>query len=710
MASASASHASRFVRKPDFVSRRRVPSDPGRSISKYHDRLPDRYVLFATVPGMRTLKSLGLEPHVLTPSGGAHVYFEHPGRKVNTVSGKSKRELGRWYPGLDLRGDDGYAIFCGHNTVGEYELVRNTRREKLSLLPDDLLRLLRLDAPPDRKPGIPQGTVAPETIIGRALALVGSSGRNEAGFWLARQLRDNGFSESGALVSCLQFQQRCPAQNTKGQSEQYTAAAVRASVASAYSRAPREPWGRRQSVLVFPGSESEDGQDAASAFNCTPLSTANLLVRWHGDSLRYCAAWGRWICWDGQRWAISLDSSGPHRKAVATVRRLYELAGCQNDTETRRKLASWAVRCETKSKLDELVGLAQKHEAIEIHPDQLDSDGWLLNVQNGTLDLRAGELREHRPHDFITKLCPVIYDDSASCPEWLKFLHRIFQGHIRVINFVRRAAGYSLTADTSEQVLFLLHGNGANGKSTLVETLMAMLGDYALMTPSETLLVRRNDGTPNDLARLKGARLVAALETEDGRRLAESRVKQMTGGDRIPARFLHGEWLDFHPDFKVWLATNHRPRIRGSDHAIWRRIRLIPFDYQIPEVDRDRRFGERLRSDELPGILRWALMGCLAWQASGLGTPEEVTRATEEYRSESDHLGRFVEENCVLDAQLNVRGQTLYSAYRSWASDCGEDTSSMTAFGRRVVTCGRITKGRSKTGVVYSGLGPRCDR
>jgi len=378
-------------------------------------------------------------------------------------------------------------------------------------------------------------------------------------------------------------------------------------------------------------------------FRATDLGNAELLTRLHGDKLRYRHVWQKWLIWDGRRWRVD-DSRAVYRLAVKTIRHLYNSAGNTDIKDERTKIANHAIRCESKARLDAMVALAANQEALVVRPDDLDQNGTLLNVENGTLDLRTGVLRPHDRNDLITKMVRTSFDPEAQCPLWMKFLHLIFQGDITLINFVQRTIGYALTANTGEQCLFLCHGDGANGKSTFIETILYLLGDYGLMTPSETLFLKRNDGIPNDVALLKGKRFVAAIESEENRSLAESKIKSMTRGDTITARFMRGEWFEFEPEFKLFLVTNHRPRVRGTDRAIWRRIRLIPFDYVIPEPERDRDFKRKLIESELPGILRGAVQGGLEWRAKGLQPPDTVKFATEEYRESEDQVGRSIEE------------------------------------------------------------------
>jgi len=266
----------------------------------------------------------------------------------------------------------------------------------------------------------------------------------------------------------------------------------------------------------------------------------------------------------------------------------------------------------------------------------------------------------------------VIYDPAASCPLWDTFLSRTMGGNANLISFLQRAAGYTLTGDVREQCLFFLHGTGANGKSTYLEVLRALLGDYAKQADFSTFIVRTSDGVRNDLADLRGARLVTATEVDAGKRFAESLVKQLTGGDTIKARFLFQEFFEFEPTFKLFLAANHKPRIEGTDYAIWRRIRLIPFTVTIPEAERDPDLKRKLLG-ELPGILRWAVEGCLEWQKRGLKPPEEVLAATEDYRAEMDSLTSFFSESCVIHPESKVLSTVLYDEYVKWCGDSGEE-------------------------------------
>jgi putative DNA primase/helicase len=447
-------------------------------------------------------------------------------------------------------------------------------------------------------------------------------------------------------------------------------------------------------------SSNGHGETLPSGFNLTDLGNAERFAAHHGEDVRYCYPWGKWLVWTGARWKRD-DSGRVHRLAKDTVRGIYREAGDTEDEGSRKELARHATRSESEPKIRAMLELAKSE--LPISPDELDADPWLLNAENGTVDLRTGELRDHRREDLITKLAPTAYDPTAAAPAWGRFLERVLPGE-DLQAFVQRASGYSATGDTSEQVMLINHGTGNNGKSTFQEAIVSALGEYSMRAPTEMLMAKRSSGVPNDVARLKGARFVTASETEEGRRLAESLVKDLTGQDTISARFMRAEFFDFRPTHKLWLSTNHKPEIRGTDNAIWRRIRLIPWEVIVPPAERDRKLPERFRG-ELPGILAWIVRGCLEWHRIGLRAPEEVRRATIEYRAEMDVLAGFLEECCVVDERERSYSRELYTAYKRWSEDSGERPESQKRFAGRLSERGFLNDRDSRTGrKMWSGL------
>jgi putative DNA primase/helicase len=442
-------------------------------------------------------------------------------------------------------------------------------------------------------------------------------------------------------------------------------------------------------------------------FRPTDLGNAERLVHYHGQDLRYCPELGGWLIWDGIKWAQ--DKTGEvERRAKMTVRSIYSEAETEEDDQKRKVLAGSAMASEKRSKIEAMVKLAETEAGVVGRPEGFDTDGFLLNVQNGTLDLRTGELRPHSPDDMMTKICPVEYFPDEQCPLWISFLDRIMGSNPEMISFLQRILGYSLTGDNREQVWFFLHGTGANGKSTLINTIQYVLGDYAIQASPSTFLMKRGDeGIRNDVARLRGARFVSASEPNESTRLDESLLKAATGGDRITARFLHKEHFEFVTTFKIFFSANHKPIVKGTDHGFWRRVKLIPFDVQIPESEQDHCLAERLKG-EASGILSWLVVGCLAWQREGLCPPAEVREATAEYREESDPLADFINDECVVDDEGRVAIQSLYARYTTYCEGNGQEPLSRNSFGRAMNGRG-FRRTRSGAGRIYyySGLGLR---
>lgn len=411
---------------------------------------------------------------------------------------------------------------------------------------------------------------------------------------------------------------------------------------------------------------------------------ARRFVRLHGDAVRHVPRWKRWLVWDETRWVI--DEEHRSRDLV----RLTVTDGFEESVERFRREQSdeakkgmgVALRLRRAAPMQAILWMAASDQLFVIHHEDLDTDPWLLNVGNGTLDLHAGRLREHRRADRITKLAPVPFDPEATAPLFMEFLERV-QPDPEIQSFLQRAVGYSLTGDTREEVVFINHGGGANGKTTLVETLRSLLGDYSIAMPAETVLRSKGSSIPNDVANLPGRRFATVVETPEDRKLDEERIKALASGDQMTARFMRGEWFEFRPRAKFWLATNHRPSIFGDDDGIWRRIRLIPWQVQIHPDDQDRTLRDRLKA-ELPGILAWAVRGCLEWQEKGLAPPESVLVATATYRAEEDPFGAFLEERCVMRSTQFVSNPMLREALEDWCKTNGHPVPSTKAMASRL--------------------------
>jgi len=441
---------------------------------------------------------------------------------------------------------------------------------------------------------------------------------------------------------------------------------------------------------------------ARSSIHLTDTGNGKIFAHRHGQDVRFCHDSKKWLMWDGRRWVP--DRTGEiNRRAKETAIHMMHSATRLKDVDRQHSLVKHALKSQYESRIRAMIALAQSEPGISVTEADLDSDQWLLNVQNGTLNLKTGQLGQHRREALLTNLAPVEYDKKALCPVWDSFLTDIMGGDNNLIRFVQKAIGYSLTGSTREQVFFILYGPGANGKSTFIAAIHLLLGDYALSTPTETLLVKSGSGIPSDVARLKGARFVSAVESEHGRKLAEALVKQLTGGDKITARHLYGEWFDFDPTFKLFLAVNHKPVIKGSDYAIWRRIRLVPFTVTIPPEKRDKDLINKLKA-ELPGILRWAVEGCMLWQREGLESPDSVKAATGDYQSEMDVIGDFIAECCDVVPDAKTPFKDLFFKYTLWSSKDGDDCLDQKEFARGLAERS-FTSGKNKAlGRYRSGI------
>ncbi len=412
----------------------------------------------------------------------------------------------------------------------------------------------------------------------------------------------------------------------------------------------------------------------------TDAANAASLVRARGTDLCYVDPWRRWLVWDGRRWAPDVVRQ-IDTVARETLRALVAEANALEDDKERRARIEHALRSEAGPRLEWMVKLARS--TLAKPPDVFDRDPWRLNVENGTLDLRTGALRPHARADLLTKLAPVAYAPTARAPRWERFVLEIMGGDPALAGYLQRVVGYALTGDVRHHAFFLLYGTGANGKSTFLETLHSLLGSYSCKASFETFLATRtvDRGIRNDIRRLAGARFVTAIEADQGRRFDESLLKALTGGDTVAARFLYHEDDEFAPQFKLFLAANHKPTVWGTDYAFWRRIRLVPFTVTFDGAQRDETLKETLRA-ELPGVLNWALAGCRAWQAQGLAEPEPVATATRAYQSDQDIVGRFLTE-CTTTGDL-VAMRALHETYSRWAQDAGVDILSARRFAERL--------------------------
>lgn len=394
----------------------------------------------------------------------------------------------------------------------------------------------------------------------------------------------------------------------------------------------------------------------------------------YGEKLRYVAAWGKWMHWTGSYWR-SDDTLLGFDLARSACREAA--AECN-----QRRHASLIASAKTVAAVERL---AKADRRIAATVDQWDLDTFILNTPAGIVDLRTAEIRKHDPSQHLTKMTAV--GPGGDCPLWRGHLEKVTAGDAELQQFMKRMLGYALTGSTIAHALFFMFGTGANGKSVVIDTAAGILGDYHQTAPIETFTASSTERHPTELAALRGARLVTAVETEEGRRWAESRIKTLTGGDRISARFMRQDFFEFVPQFKLLIAGNHKPGLRSVDEAIRRRFNLIPFSVTIPAQDRIEGFGDQLKA-EWPGILQWMIEGCLEWQRDGLNAPSAVVAATAAYLDAQDALSAWIEERCDVKADCEESRAFLYEDWSKWARAAGEHEGNRTRFFERLESRG----------------------
>jgi len=418
--------------------------------------------------------------------------------------------------------------------------------------------------------------------------------------------------------------------------------------------------------------------------------------RKYEDELRYVNSWAKWLHWDSTRWAAD------------TTLRIFDLArvvcrevGAECDG-SQKGIATRLASKSTVASVERLAAADRRHAST---PEQWDADPWLLNTPKGTVDLKTGELREHRRADCLTKITAA--SPEGWCDRWIQFLTRVTRGDYYLQTFLQRLIGYSLTGLTREHGLFFFYGGGANGKSVFLNTISELLADYARVAPMSLLTCDTTEQHPTALAGLRGSRFVTAIETEDGARWAETKIKAITGGDRVTARFMRGDYFDFTPEFKLLVAGNHRPGLRSVDEAIRRRIFLIPFTVTIPEKERDPQLSEKLRA-EFPGILRWAIQGCLDWQREGLNPPGAVRDATANYLAAEDAMGRWLDERCKKNRDAWTASAELFADWARWCQLNDEAAGKPKQFAERLEARGfhfkRTNVARGFLGLSLTGM------
>lgn len=718
--------------------------------------LSQRIILdFDGEKGRRILEQLGIAPHVQTGSGGYHIHFQHPGWRVSTRNSKTDQELARRWPGLDIRADGGYAAFCGSNANGQYLWLREPDIYDLALLPDNLRDFLGLlhepQAPapiplptPAARPGrISNNTVKPITdvILDKYVDRAYSIGRDNACFDMACQLRDNNVSRSEAESIARSFVGRVPGTNTKGQHEPFTEQEALVKIASAYGSAARQAWEdlrSKDNTVAHSGNGS--GQHTTNqppteqkpeGYHCTDLGNAERFAARYRDKVRWCEVWNTWLVFNDKCWEP--DKAGRvDQLAKATVRAIYQEAAneyhkaANESDDTKRKqleqlakqLSKHAAASESSRAVRAM--LDRTKSELPAKPEEFNQHLHLFNCNNGTLNLITGKLGKHQASDMLTRCLKVNCNEKAVAlflsalqgktslsleetiaPQWLQFVSTILDKNTSLIDFVQTSLGMSLSGDIKEQCWFLCHGDGNNGKSTLLEIPRAILEDYSLAANIESFLARKDDKN-YDKAEFYGKRLITSSEIPPKSQLNEAFIKKVTSGtDPLRAARKFENEFQFIPECTIWLSVNHKPIVKDTSKGMWRRVRYIPFTVTIPDDQVDTDLPKKLMA-EAEGILAWLIAGCIQWYQQGrLIVPEIVKKATQEYKDDQDTIARFLSEECNITPTGKVFTTELNDRFEQWCKPEKPDTAALKeALNKKGLRSKRSTGGKWR----YEGI------
>lgn len=441
-----------------------------------------------------------------------------------------------------------------------------------------------------------------------------------------------------------------------------------------------------------------------NVYDMTDTGNAQRLRNKYVGNIKYSYIQKEWYYWTGKVWQV--DNSGEIKKLADVIIDDMKKEAFRADGDIQDELLKWCNRTASSKGKTNMITETQHLEGIPVQPDEFDAYTDYINCQNGIVNLRTGELLPHDSNFMMTRICYTDYDTTCGEPKlWLKFLNDVCNGDKELINYLQKCVGYSLSGSIREQCAFFIYGIGNNGKSTFLDTISDLMGTYASNVQPETIMVKKNDGGANsDIARLKSSRFVTSVEPNEGVRLNEGLVKQLTGGDKVTCRFLYGKEFEYVPEFKIWIGTNHKPTIRGTDVGIWRRIKLIPFEVNIPKDKVDKTLKYKLRK-ELPQIFNWAVQGCIKWQEEGLELPKCVQDATKEYKAEMDILTNFMEQCVEIDYKSPepIMAPQLFNLYTIWAQKNNEYQMTSRKFYTEIAK--KVPeKTRIHEGVCYKGI------
>jgi len=637
--------------------------------------LSNRVVLdFDGEQGRETLERLGLQPHRRTGSGGYHVDFKHPGWHVKTLNSKSSKDRpwAKAYPGLDIRADGGYAAFCGRNESGAYQWLRDPEADDLTLLPVDLRMYLGLEYPPSPIDSSSSSTRLEDTLLDQALSKAGIDGRDNAGFWLACQMRDNRFSYSQSESILLAYARRVPTTNTKGQYEPFTDEDARAKVRSAYNAPARDAWESPEYKPGPPPPPKSNGNGNGHhgptettfdlcSFSADDAGNGDAMHSLYGPEFLWCSARG-WFHYTGTHWELDTDGARVRRYAVETLRK-------------RRHAAVDAgieaiVKC-TKGDESRVNGCVSRFKTLVcVNIDSFDSNPDALNCKNGVLNLRTGTIEPHNRSQLFSYCLPVAYAPGG-ITEWLDYLHSVVGGGQEVIEYLQMALGYSLTGHTREETLFYLYGPTRSGKGSLAEAFMSLLPvPISTMVDFNSFTAKREGDVSNfDLAPLKPSRMIFASESNRSQSLNPAKIKQLTGGDQIRACFKHKDFFAYRPQFKVWMLSNHPVNGDPEDDALWGRVRVIEFPNSFLGIEDKSKKARLKEPDVLAGILYWTVQGAIKWYAlgaRGLTTPESIKKTTQAHRAELDYVQQWLDACCEEYEEKWVANEEVIKSYTDW--------------------------------------------
>jgi len=627
-----------------------------------------------------------------TGGGGSHILLAYPSDSVIT-----NRQAVGGYKGIDICGDGGAIIAPPSIHTGETTYVWDEfdgpDDTAIAPMPFWLIELCNGTTgyqPAKRKhePG----------WVTLAMKGVEEGRRDETCIRLAGHFRNTQPQDiTEAILGA--FAERC--------SPPLTEADVIRCVASAYSYERTDVYKGLYTQDTSNGSTQPvaNAEPVATAGFLTDTTNAELIVELHSDKLRFDLDKWRWLIWAGHYWKESSDIE-VIPLAIEAARERFKRSASIADLKERQRAANWAIQSEQRGRLDSAMALARALDPIMDKMGNWDNNLWLIAGTDGVIDIQGKRFRPGQQDDRITFHSETKFDKDAICPRWLQFLDEVFGRDLELIDWIHRAAGYSLTGDVSEQCFFLCYGSGANGKSVFLATLRHVMGEYAYDAPFATFEQDSRASIPNDLAALECKRFVTSSETNENTRMNEARIKSLSGGDPCTARFLHHEFFTFSPVCKIWLAANHKPRVADVSHGFWRRIHLIPFNQQFSGSEADKGLPDRLKG-EASGILNWLIEGCLMWQERGLDpTPAIVRGATQDYKTESDPLAQFLEEKFVISPERKLWMSELYKVYVGWADEQGlreREKLSRNALSRKMSE--RFQRKHTMRGSVFLGIG-----